>query len=44
MSELLLNVLALATGPQTAAELHAALKRSSMKVKEFEILQELRGL
>src|SRR6266496_3177668 len=44
MTDLLLNVLALAPGPQTAAELRDAVRRSGMKVEEFEVLQELRRL
>lgn len=44
MTDLLLNALALAPGPQTAAELRDAGRRSGLKVEEFEVLQELRWL
>jgi very-short-patch-repair endonuclease len=44
MTDSLLNVLALAHGPQTAAELCDALRRHRQKVEEFEVLQELRRL
>ena len=44
MTDLLLSVLALAPGPQTAAELRDAVRRSGLKVEEFEVLQELRRL
>jgi hypothetical protein len=40
----LLNALALAPGPQTAAELRDAVRRGGAKVEEFEVLQELRRL
>jgi very-short-patch-repair endonuclease len=44
MTDLLLNALALAPGPQTAPELRDALRRSGLKFEEFEVLQELRRL
>jgi len=44
MTESLLNALALAPGPQTAAELRDSARRSGHKVEEFEILQQLRQL
>jgi len=44
MTDALLNALALAPGPQTAAELRDAVRRSGPKVEEFEVLQELRRL
>jgi very-short-patch-repair endonuclease len=44
MTDALLNVLALAPGPQTAPELRDALRRQGKKVEEFEVLQELRRL
>lgn len=44
MTELLLQALALAPGPQTASELFDALRRNGQKVEEFQILQELRRL
>lgn len=40
----MLNVLALAPGPQTATELRDAVRRSGLKVEEFEVLHELRRL
>ncbi|MBX3745681.1 MAG: DUF559 domain-containing protein [Verrucomicrobiae bacterium] len=44
MTDSLLNALALAPCPQTAAELRYAVRRSGLKVEEFEVLQELRQL
>jgi very-short-patch-repair endonuclease len=44
MTDALLNVLALAPGPQTAAELCDAVRRTGTKVEEFEVLQRLRLL
>ncbi len=44
MADALLNILALAAGPQTAVELRDAVRRSGLKVEEFEVLQELRRL
>jgi very-short-patch-repair endonuclease len=44
MIDPLLNTLALAPGPQTAAELRDSVRRSGLKVEEFEVLQELRRL
>lgn len=44
MTDALLNALALAPGPQTAAELRDSVRRSGSKVEEFEVLQELRRL
>lgn len=44
MTDALLNVLALAPGPQTAAELRDALRHHHQKIEEFEVLQELRRL
>jgi len=44
MIGVLINVLALAPGPQTAAEMRDAVRRSGLKVEEFEVLQELRQL
>jgi hypothetical protein len=44
MTDLLLNVLAVAPGPQTAAEVRDVVRRSGPKVEEFEVLQELRRL
>lgn len=38
------RILALAPGPQTAVELRDAIRRSGLKVEEFEVLQELRRL
>lgn len=42
MTDALLNALATAPGPQTAAELCDAVRRTGRKVEEFEVLQELR--
>lgn len=44
MTDPLIGALALAPGPQTAADLRDAMRRSGLKVEEFEILQELRRL
>ena len=44
MTEALLKILAVAPGPQTATELHDGLRRSGIKVDEFQVLQELRRL
>ena len=44
MTDPLIGALALAHGPQTAAELRDAMRRSGLKVDEFEVLQELRRL
>jgi very-short-patch-repair endonuclease len=44
MTEVLLKILTLAPGSQTAAELRDSLQRSGIKVEEFQILQELRRL
>jgi len=44
MTDQLLNILALAPGPQTATELRDALKRGGLKVEEFQVLQELRRI
>lgn len=44
MTDQIIRALALAPGSQTAAELHDALKRSGIRIEEFQILQELRRL
>jgi hypothetical protein len=44
MTDTLLNILAVAPGPQTAVELCDAMRRSGAKVDQFELLQELRRL
>ena len=44
MTDALLTALAVAPGPQAAADLRDALRRSGLKVEEFEVLQELRRL
>ena len=44
MTDALLNALALAPGPQTAAELRDVVRHTGRKVEEFEVLQELRQL
>ena len=44
MTDSLLKILALAPGPQTASELLDGLRRSGIKVDEFQVLQELRRL
>ena len=44
MTESLLKVLALAPGPQTATQVHDSLKRSGLKIDEFEIVKHLRHL
>jgi very-short-patch-repair endonuclease len=44
MTDPLLQALALAPGPQTAADLRDALRRDGQKFDEFQVLQELRRL
>jgi hypothetical protein len=44
MIDALLNVLAIAPGPQTATELCDSLRRHHQKLEEFEVLHELRRL
>lgn len=40
----IVEALALAPGPQTAADLRDSVRRTGLKVEEFEVLQELRRL
>ena len=44
MTEHLLKTLALAAGPQTATELHDALRRDGVKVDEYQLVNQLRSL